>query len=488
VSVVQTTYHHRFYPGDRRELAVTVDRFIDGAPVFQPSVPVYGVIAPHAGYMFSGEIAGRSYRFLRDAGLNNPVVFLLGQSHNFALETPAVLDETSYVTPLGSVPVERPAIAALLATRRFGANTRAHTVEHSLEVQLPFLQRVYGESFSIVPVLVGDMDAATARRIAADLDGVMRAVSDRPAVFVCSTDLSHYPSYEDAVPVDRTALALVERMDPDAYFAELPSLESRRVPELHCVLCGRAAVGIALYLAQARGARRAVVLGYRNSGDTPHGERDRVVGYGAVGFDAGDPKRTATQAGVPESQPQQNGGTPLSEQQKRTVLAIAREAIVAQVRRAKPPRFKIKDPVLLEPAAVFVTLTLKGRLRGCIGTTFPREPLYRAVERMAVEAATGDPRFPPVREHELDSLHIEVSVLSPMRRVFSPDDIREHVHGVVVRRNGNTGLFLPQVWEQLPDKESFMGELCSQKAGLSPDAWKDPRTELYVFTVTSFEE
>jgi AmmeMemoRadiSam system protein A len=247
-------------------------------------------------------------------------------------------------------------------------------------------------------------------------------------------------------------------------------------------------VGIALYLAQARGARRAVVLGYRNSGDTPHGERDRVVGYGAVGFDAGDPKRTATQAGVPESQPQQNGGTPLSEQQKRTVLAIAREAIVAQVRRAKPPRFKIKDPVLLEPAAVFVTLTLKGRLRGCIGTTFPREPLYRAVERMAVEAATGDPRFPPVREHELDSLHIEVSVLSPMRRVFSPDDIREHVHGVVVRRNGNTGLFLPQVWEQLPDKESFMGELCSQKAGLSPDAWKDPRTELYVFTVTSFEE
>lgn len=178
----------------------------------------------------------------------------------------------------------------------------------------------------------------------------------------------------------------------------------------------------------------------------------------------------------------------ISPAHQKILLGIARAAIARRAAGESGAAPLPGDPRLNEPAAVFVTLTVNGQLRGCIGTTEPREGLAAAVRRMAVAASTEDYRFAPVAAAELQNIHIEISVLSPMRRVTDPDEIKEDVHGVVVRRGARSGLFLPQVWEHFSTKKEFMDELCSQKAGLAPDAWNTPGTDLYVFTVFAFEE
>lgn len=178
----------------------------------------------------------------------------------------------------------------------------------------------------------------------------------------------------------------------------------------------------------------------------------------------------------------------ISEKNRKELLKIARQAIADYLKTGEITERTPADPALRSPAAVFVTLTVHSRLRGCIGTTEPREPLYEAVSHMAVAAAVEDSRFPPVTLDELKNISIEISVLSPMEPVKNADEIRQNVHGVVVKQDGRVGLFLPQVWEHFASKEDFMNELCSQKAGLEPEAWKQPGTGLYVFTVVAFEE
>jgi AmmeMemoRadiSam system protein A len=178
----------------------------------------------------------------------------------------------------------------------------------------------------------------------------------------------------------------------------------------------------------------------------------------------------------------------VSEKNRQELLKIARQSIADYLKTEKLTDFNVTDPALKTPAAVFVTLTVHGNLRGCIGTTDAREPLFEAVSHMAVAAAVEDYRFPPVTLDELNTIRLEISVLSPMEPVQSADEIKQNVHGVVVKRDGRAGLFLPQVWEHFTSKDEFMDELCSQKAGLEPDAWKEPGTGLYVFTVFAFEE
>lgn len=178
----------------------------------------------------------------------------------------------------------------------------------------------------------------------------------------------------------------------------------------------------------------------------------------------------------------------ISPQNQKILLELARKTIKEYLSNKKISTFETKDKELIQPAAVFVTLTKNKQLRGCIGTTVAQKPLYQAVIEMAIASATQDPRFPPVSLSEIEKIKIEISVLSPAKKVSSADEIKENVHGVIVKRGFNSGLFLPQVWQQIPKKEDFLSELCWQKAGLSPNAWKDPSTELYVFTVVAFEE
>jgi len=178
----------------------------------------------------------------------------------------------------------------------------------------------------------------------------------------------------------------------------------------------------------------------------------------------------------------------ISEKNQKELLRTARASIESYLRTGKMQKVSSSDPELKAPAAVFVTLTEKGDLRGCIGTTAAQGPLIDAVNQMAAAAAFEDYRFSQVTEKELKDINIEISILSPMRRVKSADEIKQNVHGVVVRHGSRSGLFLPQVWEHFSTKEAFLSELSSQKAGLPRDAWRDPDTELYVFTVFPFDD
>jgi len=365
----------------------------------------------------------------------------------------------------------------------FSEQETPHLPEHSLEVQIPFLQYVYSNNFTIVPILVSRFDYEKSYRIASIIAETIKNYSTkRKIIIVCSTDMSHYPKYDDAVKIDSQAIELLKKYDPKKYFEELPKLERTKIANLHCVFCGDTAVGITLIATKLLGGDKVLVLKYANSGDVElYGDKSRVVGYVSAAF----VKSVSTKEGQKSMKETE---FKISLENQKILLSLARKTIEEYLKTGKVLEYKTDNKELLTPSAVFVTLTKKGELRGCIGTTFPQYPLYQAVINMAIAAATEDPRFPPVTLDELKDIKIEISILSPLKRVFSHKDIKEKVHGVVVRREGRSGLFLPQVWEQLPKKEEFLSQLCWGKAGLPPNAWQDPKTELYVFTVFAFEE
>ncbi|MCK9582236.1 MAG: AmmeMemoRadiSam system protein A [Endomicrobiales bacterium] len=178
----------------------------------------------------------------------------------------------------------------------------------------------------------------------------------------------------------------------------------------------------------------------------------------------------------------------ISQESKDFLLKVARESIESFLKGGLKKNMKTNDVQLNTNAAVFVTLMKNNNLRGCIGTTAAYKPLYKAVAQMAVAAAIEDTRFNEVGLEELNDIKIEISVLSPLARVKSAEKIRRNIDGVMVKKENRSGLFLPQVWKELPNKEDFLSELCSQKAGLESDAWKDESTELYTFSVVSFED
>jgi len=266
--------------------------------------------------------------------------------------------------------------------------------------------------------------------------------------------------------------------------ATVKRLERSNLPNLSCVFCGEGAVYTTMYAARALGADTVSVLRYANSADAG-GNPDRVVGYLAAAFS------DATAASLPDKETSMTN-TPFSvgaEDQQRLLIAARQSVTVYLAKKTMPPLDAHGSIALNTPAAVFVTLNERGSLRGCIGTTAPEYPLLEAVSRMAVAAAFQDYRFPPVNEGELNDLHIEISVLSPLTKIDDPALIQPGVHGVVIKKGGRSGLFLPQVWEHFNNElEPFMAELCSQKAGLPRDAWKKPNAGLAIFTVFSFEE
>lgn len=474
----------QFYPANRTELTTMVDGFLAAAAPPSVSGRPIGLLAPHAGYVYSGATAGIAHRLLAGSGVTT--VVLLGNSHHFRLAKAAVYPSGSFVTPLGSVPVNKTLAGALIARPAlFEADARPHMPEHSLEVQLPFLQRTL-KDFSIVPVLFSDMSLDQCKACGEAIAAALKESGlEKNAVIIASSDMSHYPSWANANMTDSAALKALAAFDPPQLRQSIAMLMAGSVPNLDCVFCGPEALSVAMYASRSLGASRAAVLAHATSADAS-GDRGRVVGYGAAAFI--DPKQKYTPAKLPSKEKQAMKAFSISAANQKKLLDLARGSIAGFLKNKVVPELKTADPELAAPAAVFVTLTQRGNLRGCIGTTTPQAPLGRAVCEMAVAAATEDYRFSPVAPAELKDIRIEISVLSPMTRVRSADEIHAPAHGVVVRSGMRSGLFLPQVWEHFSRKEDFLDELCSQKAGLRRDAWKDPATELYVFTVFAFEE
>lgn len=469
-----------FYSADKSRLEKEVAALLERAGDVEPKgEEVLAAMAPHAGYRYSGQVAAYAHKGM--SGTDVDVVVVIGHDYSRPGVVAWLCSVDCYQTPLGQLPVARDMVQRVLDYHPgIREHKLAHSREHTVEVQLPFLQTL-GKTCEIVPVLFGEPTAAHCRILA---DAIESARAGRRVFVLASTDLSHYPTYAEATRLDQQTLGVLAGMDVGRLLAHLEAVERRRdIRNLETAMCASGGVGTAMLYAKKHGANKVQVLRYANSGDADAGDRQRVVGYGAVLF-----VKSTGKAEQMETEADADGRFTLPEPVQRELLALARSRIEAEASGRTLSYTPSDRKQLLQPAAVFVTLKKSGRLRGCIGTTAPRSPLWQAVSEMAHAAAFEDHRFGDVTKEELAALHVEVSVLSPLKRVASADAIVPVEHGVVVRRGSRQGLFLPQVWEQLPDKTEFLSILCQQKAGLPASAWRDAKTELYIFTVFAFEE
>jgi hypothetical protein len=468
-----------FYPAEPQQLAGDIRRMLAAVPPPDPaattSAVVKAIVAPHAGYIYSGPIAASVYARLAEVRRDISRVVLLGPSHRVAFRGIAASSADAFQTPLGRIPVDRQAVERLLAVPGVGTLDAAHDREHSLEVHLPFLQMVL-DRFQLVPLVVGD---APDSLVAAVIDA---AWAGRETLLVVSSDLSHYHDYRSARSIDHATCDAILRLDTTAI--------------THDQACGRTPLAGLLTVAQRRGLG-VETIDLRNSGDTA-GPRDRVVGYGAWAFTepAGGPGALAD----PAAQSAAAAPAPTAADKAavgKALLAIARAAIAARLegRAAAAAPASVPEAAadtLYAEGASFVTLSRKGNLRGCIGSPTAWRPLAVDVADNAVRAAFQDPRFPPMSPAEWPDVKLSVSLLSPPQTMSFSDEpdllaqLRPGIDGLIIEDQGRRALFLPAVWAQLPDRRSFLAHLKS-KAGLLVDHWS-PSFRALRFTNTAFTE
>ena len=435
---------------------LTMTEPVDGAPV--------ALLVPHAGYAFSGPTAAAGFAQLSQGDYE--VVVVLASDHQLPLSDPiSVWAEGGFETPLGVVPVDVELAQLLIETEPLiTQDLSAHADEHPIEIELPFVQRVC-PGCAIVPILMGTEEEDAVRALA---DALLTVLPGRRAVVVASSDLSHYPSREDAVQVDRMILAAIETGRPDSVRTAIDTVTSMGVSNLATCACGEGPILVAMQVATGLGADVVTILDYANSADSPYGDAAEVVGYGAVMFWHYSP---------PD----------LDQERRDEILRLARDSIYEYLETGAVSDYETGDPELARLSGVFVTLKEHGELRGCIGHIWSDLPLHEAVRRMAVAAAIDDPRFSPLTGEGLSAVSIEISVLSPFRRVTDVGEIEIGTHGLMLYTAGHQGLLLPQVpTEQGWDRDEFLDNLCF-KAGLSVDCWKDG-VALYSFTALVFGE
>lgn len=460
-----------WYPGTPGELKSRIDAYLDKAQVWNPGAQVLAIIAPHAGYMYSGQVAANAYKQLR--GKSFQTVIVIGPSHHVAFPGVATFNCSGFGTPFGAIPLDNQLMADLMKREpRIKDYPSAFAEEHSIEMQLPFLQTVL-PGFKLVPLLMGEHDFATGKWLA---DAIIDTVKGKSVLIVASSDLSHYHSYNTAKEMDGLLLEKLRGMAPESL---ADCLDSGK-----CEACGRGPIITAMLVAKRHGATGCNVLEYANSGDvtgdkaSPRG----VVGYCAAVFFKPAADRDA--AGSEKIKPGVDLG--LSEQERAQLLKLAKDVIEARCRGGDAPKLDTASRKLMEPSGVFVTIYKNGALRGCIGHVLARKPLIEAVAEMAEAAAFQDPRFRPVRKDELGELKIEISVLTPLQKIKSPDEIEVGKHGLIVKQDGSMGLLLPQVATEYGwDRTAFLENTCV-KAGLPKNAWKEKDAEIFIFSADVF--
>jgi hypothetical protein len=472
VKVRQAGVAGGFYPADPKVLAATIDEML--AHVAEPPITdrILAVVAPHAGYQYSGPVAAYTYAALRGRKFSRVVV--IAPSHYESFGFSSVFEGDAYATPLGLVHVDKAfarKLASMSSTLRLssqGHDATSAGAEHAIEVQLPWLQRVLGD-FELVPVVMGDQSYESSRALGVALAKLIQSENKNgETLIVASSDLSHFHTYGDAVTIDRKTLHALEEWD---YFSMSRNFESR-IWEA----CGGAPIVAAMIAAERMGANQAKVIKYANSGDVT-GDHSSVVGYSADVFVKAQGSAAAE---TPFS---------LSEQEKSELLALARTSVEHAINKdeAYVPTASASDALNRERGA-FVTLHESGELRGCIGYTSATKPLYMTVRDTATLAALKDPRFKPVSVSELPKLEYEISVLSPLRRVTDIQQIKVGEHGLLMKNGGFEGLLLPQVpVEQKWDRQKFLEQTCV-KAGMSAGCWKDEDTDIFLFTAVVFGE
>jgi MEMO1 family protein len=469
----------RFYPESALILRQAIEAFMADALPISTKKPL-AIIVPHAGYIYSGQICADAYSQVRHNTYDTVVI--LGTNHTSPyFDKISLYSGDGFKTPLGIARVDKEIISGLLkANKDCLLDTSAHEKEHSIEVQVPFIQVLFPEA-KIAPVVIGTSDIDLCRRFGESLAGVL---AGRRTLIVASTDLSHYPSYEDAVKVDGETLNTITKMDPASLHAALASYPSRKIKNLHTEACGEAPILATMAAAKGLGAQGAKIISYANSGDVSIGEHDRVVGYGAVVFteekSSPPPAKNVSATAI-------TSASDLPNNDKKALLAFARKTIISYLNTQTVPLARGFSAAMQNPQGVFVTLKKRGRLRGCIGRIIPDAPLCRLVGTVALQSAFSDTRFSPVTLEEMKDIEIELSVLTPIKRIAKAADIVVGRDGVILQKGGRSAVFLPQVApEQGWNREEMLNHLAA-KAGLPEESWKEG-TQFSTFQAIVFSE
>lgn len=479
----------QFYNGDPAALRREIEEYFSSADNAGVDGRVYAIVAPHAGYLYSGRVAAEAFALIDGADFETVVV--ISPCHVDYFPFSSVFTGSSYVTPLGAIPVDGK-LGSLIASSgelvRTGGRGHLYSEgargEHSLEVQLPFLQVALGD-FHLVPIVMGDQSYTAAKSLG---QAIGKALEGRNALIVASTDLSHFHTDQVARELDSVFIEGLESLDPETL---LGSIADQRTEA-----CGGGPAAAAMIAAKHLGASSCRIMKYATSGEVS-GDRKSVVGYVSAIF---------TDATKEEEEPDGSGGRSsrekddedinnrpgepdgLSREEKLFLLRYAREVLEASFRGDEPGIDIPAAPVLAENRGGFVTLKKHGHLRGCIGYIEAFKPLVETVHDMAENAAFNDPRFPGLEEGELDDVTIEISVLSPIRKIDDPKEVVVGKHGIIISRGGYRGLLLPQVATEWGwDRETFLSQTCI-KAGLPPEAWKKEGTKIEVFSAEVFSE
>ena len=431
-----------FYDADPARLAGLVDAYLkNAADPPDGARDVRLLICPHAGYIFSGQTAACAYRVVQGRPFSTVVV--VGTSHQYPLDGASIYLKGGFETPLGTVAVDEALASRIAKASGFSYVAEAHEKEHSVEVQVPFIQRALPGA-RIVPIVLGYPTRANVNALA---KGLGEALAVSGVLIVVSTDLSHYLTKEKANAADARTIELIRKADAGAIADRCARGEN--------VMCGGGGVAAALIALKKSGAPRVEVLRYTDSSPVT-GDTSQVVGYLAAAVSPG----TAA------------AGFSLSPAEQKELLDLARQSVRVFIEDERVVHYETKNPNLLGAKGAFVTLKKRGELRGCIGYIEPVYPLCETVIQTAIYAATQDRRFPPVTRDELGDLEYEISVLTTPEKVDGPGRVVVGKHGLVIARGENRGLLLPQVAvENGWDRETFLNQACV-KAGLPPDAWK----------------
>lgn len=479
-SVRKAQFAGQFYPADKTELKQQVETFFEDTEPAENAI-VHGIVSPHAGYVFSGSVAASAFNQV-DADRKIKNVFLLGPAHRVRVKSASVFTEDAYQTPLGEVPVNTDIARKLKDSHHFFTfNKEAHMQEHSLEVQLPFLQYHLNNDFNIVPILVNTNDRSKLKEIASALESYY----NKENLFVVSTDFSHYPSDAEAGYVDSLTARAAASGKASKLYEQVKENRKSGIKNLQTSMCGLSAMMVMLELVESNGHKTELVE-YQNSADSRYGDKNRVVGYWAMRISENNNHNDENHNDDNDNNQQ---GFNLNDNEKQLLLNLARNTLEEKLKNDKIPDIDTDTlpSDLTKETGCFVTLHKDGELRGCIGTFKGRKPLAEGIQEMAISAALNDHRFSPVEYSELKDINIEISVLTPLKPISSLDEFKLGKHGIYIEKGRYSGTYLPQVAEgQDWTKEEFVSHCSQYKAQIGADGWKN--ADLFTYEALVFSK
>lgn len=456
-----------FYPASRKNVEATLTEYFNNYKNVQTRDDVTAIIVPHAGWIYSGYVAATAVAQINPKHVYEHI-FLLGPSHQTYIDGASVNTANDYyATPLGNIKVAKDICSDIAKHFPFTYKFQAHDKEHCLEVQLPLLQYHFEKMPDIIPIIIGTQNDNRIRQIAE----VLKPYFNEKNLFIISSDFSHYPCYDDAKEIDKRTGEAILSGDINKFYQAIRTNEQGNYRNLATSACGQCAIATLLYMMEDRPADIHHLL-YKNSGDVEVARKDQVVGYHAF---------------IITHKPSQQFS--LNDKEKKTLLEIARMSIENKLKHSSDKPYKESDitPTLNEKCGAFVSLHIGDKLRGCIGHFGSNTPLYEVVEEMAQAAAFEDPRFNEVTMNELPEIKIEISALTPLKKIQTVEEFQYGKQGIYIKKGYRSGTFLPQVANEVNwTKEEFLGHCARDKAGIGWNGWKD--ADLYTYEAIIFKE